>query len=362
MNATLQDLAELVGGSLCGEGETVITGAATLACARPGEITLCDSERYNVHLARSLATAVVVGPAYRPQNFPYIVVENVASAFARIVTHFRPPRARRIVGIHPGAFISPSARLGTGVEIHAGATIGDDVEIDEGTIIHPGVRIADGCRIGRNCVLFPNVVLYENSVLGDRVTLHAGAVIGAYGFGYATIEGKHQLSAQLGFVEIGDDVEIGACSTVDRGTYGPTLIGTGTKIDNQVMIAHNCRIGKHNLICSQVGIAGSSSTGDYVVLAGQVGIRDHVHIGDRAMLGAKSGVMCDIAAGTAQVGIPCTPQRDQMLIQAAIAKLPEMRKQLRDLLQRTPKMAKPAEATPVIAEEPPLLKPHSEAA
>ena len=359
MNATLQELAELVGGSLCGDGNVVITGAATLACAMPGDITLCDNERYNIHLARSLATAVVVGSEYRPHDRPYIVVENVALAFARIVTHFRPPRARRLIGIHPAAYISPSARLGNGVEIHAGASIGDDVEIDAGTIIHPGVRVADGCRIGRNCVLFPNVVVYENCILGDRVILHAGAVIGAHGFGYSTVEGRHQLSAQLGYVEIGDDVEIGACSTIDRGTYGATIIGGGTKVDNQVQIAHNCRIGKHNLICAQVGIAGSSSTGDYVVLAGQVGIRDHVHIGDRAMLGAKSGVMCDIAAGTAQVGIPCTPQRDQMLIQAAIVKLPEMRKQLKELLRHKPAAAEKPAA--VVVEERPT-RPRNEAA
>lgn len=332
MNATLAELAELVEGTLHGDGDQVVTGAATLACARAGEITLCDNSKFAMQLGRSRATAVVVGPEFTPDGLPYITVDNVHAAFARIVKLFRPPRARRIVGISPDALIRPSVKLGEGVEVHAGATIGDDVQIEEGTIIHSGVRIMEGCRIGRNCVLFPNAVLYENTVLGDRCILHSGSILGAYGFGYATVEGKHQLSAQLGYVELGDDVEVGACTTIDRGTYGPTLIGHGTKIDNQVQIAHNCRVGRNNLICSQVGIAGSTSTGDYVVLAGQVGIRDHVHIGDRAMLGAKSGVMSDIPAGSAQVGIPCTPQRDQMLIQAAIAKLPEMRKQLKQLV------------------------------
>src|SRR5690606_14999477 len=147
------------------------------------------------------------------------------------------------------------------------------------SIIHSGVSILAGSRIGAGCTLFPNVVLYEGTLVGNRVIIHANTTIGAYGFGYATVNGRHQLSAQLGHVELEDDVEIGAGTTIDRGTYDPTVIGEGTKIDDQVMVAHNCRIGKHNLLCSQVGIAGSCTTGDYVVMAGQVGIRDHVHIG-----------------------------------------------------------------------------------
>lgn len=188
-----------------------------------------------------------------------------------------------------------------------------------------------GCQLGEQVVLFPNVVLYENTVIGARSILHANAVIGAYGFGYHQVNGRHQLSAQLGNVVIGEDVEIGACSTIDRGTYGATRIGDGTKIDNQVQIAHNCRIGRRNLICSQVGIAGSTTTGDDVVMAGQVGVRDHVHIGAGAMLGAKAGVMNDVPDGAAYLGIPATPERQQMLIQAALHKLPELKKQLKAL-------------------------------
>ena len=138
-----------------------------------------------------------------------------------------------------------------------------------------------GSQIGPDVTIFPNAVLYENTVVGPRCVIHAGAVLGAYGFGYYCVDGRHQLSAQLGNVVLGADVEIGAGTTIDRGTYGPTIIGEGTKIDNQVMVAHNCRIGRHNMLCSQVGIAGSTTTGDYVVMAGQVGVRDHVHIGDR---------------------------------------------------------------------------------
>ena len=156
-------------------------------------------------------------------------------------------------------------------------------------------------------------------------------MLGAYGFGYKTVDGRHQLSAQLGWVELGADVEVGACTTIDRGTYGPTRIGEGTKIDNQVMIAHNCRIGRHNLICSQVGVAGSCTTGDYVVLAGQVGVRDHVHIGDQAIVGAKGGVSGDVPGGETYLGIPATPEREQKLKQAALSKLPELRRQVKEM-------------------------------
>jgi len=205
------------------------------------------------------------------------------------------------------------------------------VTIGNRTVIHSGVQIMASCRIGDGTVLFPNVVLYENTVVGSRTLIHAGAVIGAYGFGYTLVEGRHRLSAQLGYVELGDDVEIGACTTIDRGTYGATVIGEGTKIDNHVMIAHNCRIGRHNVICSQVGIAGSTTTGDYVVMAGQVGIRDHVNIGERVTIGAKAGVMNDIPSGATYLGIPATPERQQMLMLAAFQKLPELKKQLRSL-------------------------------
>ena len=187
--------------------------------------------------------------------------------------------------------------------------------------------------------IYPNVVLYENTVIGNRAIIHAGAVLGAYGFGYEQVDGRHKLSAQLGYVEIGDDVEIGAGTTIDRGTYGPTTIGEGTKIDNQVMIGHNCRIGRHNLLCSQVGIAGSVTTGDYVVMAGQVGLRDHIDIGNRAVLGAKCGVMNNVPADSVYFGYPATADREQLVKQAALSKLPEMRKQFKALQKQVAELA-----------------------
>ena len=186
-------------------------------------------------------------------------------------------------------------------------------------------------EIGDDCIVHANVTLYEYTQIRDRVVIHAGTVIGANGFGYRQHEGRHLTTAQLGYVRIESDVELGACVTIDRGTYGATLIGEGTKIDNQVMIAHNCRIGRHNLICSQVGIAGSCQTGDYVVLAGQVGLKDHITLGDRAIVGAQAGVMENCKGDEVYLGSPATPQREQMQIMAVERRLPEMRRELKQL-------------------------------
>jgi UDP-3-O-[3-hydroxymyristoyl] glucosamine N-acyltransferase len=330
MSLTLAQIASLVDGQLVASGELEITGAATLAAARPGEITLCDNPKLAPELARTQAAAVIV-PHGLETNMPSVAVADVHAAFAKVVGQFRPQKAPRPVGIHPQAVVSLSARIGEGTQVHPLAVIGDNVEIGPGCTIHCGVRIGDGCRLGQGVTLFPNVVLYQSAVIGNRVLIHANAVIGAYGFGYTLVGGQHKLSAQLGYVEIEDDVEIGACATIDRGTYGPTIIGAGTKIDNHVMIAHNCRIGRHNLICSQAGVAGSSTTGDYVVIAGQVGVRDHVHIGERAMLGAQCGVMNDVPAGQRVLGSPAIDEKDQYRIFAASFKLPEMRKELHKL-------------------------------
>jgi len=331
MVVSLCDVARMVDGQLQGDGGIPITGADIIRDAQPGYITFADNARLASRLASCRASAVITPPDFRPEGIAFVTVPNVQQAFTRIVAFFRPPQQDHRVGVAATAVVSPTASLGHNVVVHDNAVIGDHVTVGDGTVIHSGVQIMAGCRLGRDAVLFPNVVLYENTVVGSRTLIHAGAVIGAYGFGYTTVAGRHQLSAQLGYVELGDDVEIGACTTIDRGTYGATVVGEGTKIDNHVMIAHNCRIGRHNVICSQVGIAGSTTTGDYVVMAGQVGIRDHVNIGDGVTIGAKAGVMNDIPPGATYVGIPATPERQQLLILAALQKLPELKKQLRTL-------------------------------
>jgi UDP-3-O-[3-hydroxymyristoyl] glucosamine N-acyltransferase len=339
MQTTLGELAALVEGRLIGDENILIQGAASLRDAEPGEISLIDSDDKSHLLPQCRATAVIAPKNFASTGFPTILVDDVHRAFAIIVLQFHPQRCTKRVGISPLASISQTARIGENVNIHPYASIGDDVTIGSGSTIYSGVHIMDGSQIGDGATIFSNAVLYENTIVGPGCVIHANAVLGAYGFGYGFADGRHVLSAQLGNVILGAEVEIGAGSTIDRGTYGPTVIGEGTKIDDLVMVAHNCRIGKHNMLCSQVGVAGSTTTGDYVVMAGQVGVRDHVHIGDKAVLGAMAGVTNDVPAGARMIGIPATPERDQKLKQAAFSKLPEMRKQLKQLQRIVDKLA-----------------------
>jgi len=335
MPITLGDVAAAIAGTLVGGSATTpLAGAATLETAGPDEIALVDAADKLHLLAKSRCAAAVVPQGTGPLDRPTIEVADVHAAFAATILRFRPPRPRSRTGVSPQAAVDPSARLAADVDIHPFATVGPDVEIGPGTTIHSGVRLMAGCRIGSGTEIFPNAVLYENTVVGRDCIVHANAVLGAYGFGYKPTAAGYVLSAQLGWVEIGDAVEIGAGTTIDRGTYGPTVIGAGTKIDNLVMLAHNCRLGRHNMICSQVGVAGSTTTGDWVVMAGQVGVRDHVHIGDKAVLGARSGVSCDIEAGKTVLGEPAIDLRDRKLQLATISKLPEMRKDLKALVTR----------------------------
>ncbi|MCA9209554.1 MAG: UDP-3-O-(3-hydroxymyristoyl)glucosamine N-acyltransferase, partial [Planctomycetales bacterium] len=294
MTVTLGELAALVGGELRGDAGIPISGAATLRECQLGEITLAADERLARELDPARVSAVLVPEGIACAAVPSIVVPNVHQAFSTIVAHFRPVRDQRGCGVSPAASVSPSAKLGPDVVIHPMATIGDDVVIGARTIIYPGVHVLAGSTIGEDVSIFPNAVLYENTKVGDRSVIHAGAVLGAFGFGYETVQGRHVRGAQLGYVEIGADVEIGAGTTIDRAKIGETLINSGTRIDNQVMIGHNCQIGRHNILISQVGFAGSVSTGDYVVCAGQAGIADHVHLGTGAIIGAKAGVHRDM--------------------------------------------------------------------
>ncbi len=207
MQATLAELATLVDGELIGNGEVLVDGAAPLGSAGPGQITLIDRADRRDFLAQSGAVAAVAPRAFVPNGLPIIRVDDIHRAFAKIVSRFRPPRLGRLTGISPLAAVSPSAKIGSGVVIHPYATIGDDVEIGEGAIVHSGVHILAGSTIGAQVVIFPNAVLYENSVVGPRSVIHANAVVGAYGFGYSRVDGRHQLSAQLGNVVIEADVE-----------------------------------------------------------------------------------------------------------------------------------------------------------
>lgn len=348
MPTTLAALARLVGGDVVGDATVEVDGAAALTDATAGDITLVDKNEKAERLAAGVARAAVVPRGFPIQalTMPAIEVDDVHRAFTTIVTHFRPPRIQHRIGISPAATIGSNVSLGSDVDVHPGATIDVDVEIGADSTIHSGARIMAGCKLGQNVTVYPNAVLYENTIVGPRSVIHANVVLGCHGFGYRFFEGSNLPAAQLGHVQVGCDCEIGAGTTVDRGTYGPTIIGDGTKIDNLVMIAHNCRIGTHNMICSQVGVAGSTITGDFVVMAGQVGVRDHIRIGDGAVLGAKAGVSHDVPAGAHVFGTPAIAEREQKIQFAVISKLPDMRRQLKALQQAVDELTREQQSSP----------------
>lgn len=328
VSVTVRQLAELVHGEIIGDGAVIITAARSLGEAEPGDITFVENENHRDELHRSRASAVVA-PAGIPSNGQVVIqVADPLMAFVTIVRHLQGRVVPPPHGIDPHASVHPTASIGPESSIHPFAVIGENSVVGARCRIHSGVVIGRDCRLGDDVILYPNVVLYDGTMVGQRVIVHGNAVLGADGFGYRLHEGRHVKVPQLGHVELGDDVEIGACTTIDRGTFQATRIGAGTKIDNLVQIGHNCRIGQHNLLVSQMGMAGSSGTGNYVVIAGQVGIVGHIHIGDGATVGGQAGVTKDVPAGQRMLGSPATPERDQKRILMTLERLPQIRKDL----------------------------------
>ncbi|MCL2743968.1 MAG: UDP-3-O-(3-hydroxymyristoyl)glucosamine N-acyltransferase [Planctomycetaceae bacterium] len=330
---SLSELANFVEGNLLGNAGHIITGVAPIQSATENDITFLEKADRILLLKDCKAGCVIVPFGTNLDGISVIQVENALESFKQIVLLFSPQRDENVHGISSRAFVSPAAVLGDNVAIGPFVLIDDDVKIGDDVMIHSGVQIGAGTKIGSGTVIFSNAVLYRNTQVGERCVIHSNSVIGAFGFGYDSSSGQHKLSPQFGNVVIGNDVEIGSCSTIDRATYGSTIIGDGTKIDNLVMIGHNCKLGKHNLICAHTGIAGSTTTGDHVVMAGRVGVKDHVHIGSGAVLGAMSGIMANVPENARLVGIPATPEKEQMRIQVALHRLPEHLKEFKKFVK-----------------------------
>ena len=297
---------------MLGDAEQVVTGAASLAEATPGEVSFFANPKYMPLLRKTRASAVFVPADFAESIAPaQIRVANPAKAFEQIVLSLAPEPIRFAPGVHPSAVVSPEAKLGERVSIQPhvvlepGAVVGDD------TVIGVSSYIGHGASIGRGCMIYPQVTIRERTVLGDRVVIHSGVVIGADGFGFEIVEGRQKKIPQIGIVQIDDDVEIGANTTIDRARFGRTWIQEGAKIDNLVQIAHNVVIGKHSVVAAQTGIAGSSRVGNYVMIGGNVGVTDHVAIGDNNMIGARTGVSKDLPAnGGVWWGRVAVPLRD----------------------------------------------------
>jgi UDP-3-O-[3-hydroxymyristoyl] glucosamine N-acyltransferase len=325
----LNYLAEKLGAVLEGPGEIEIIGVADLNEASQGYITFATENRFS-QLEKTHASAAIV-PLNAPKlRLPLLRIKNTKLAFARAIELFTV-KPYQPTGIHKRAMIGQSAVIGADPSIHPYVVIANEVKIGDRVTIYPGVWIGKGTTIGDDVVIYSNVNIRENLQIGNRVIIHAGATIGSDGFGYVTEAGIHYKIPQVGGVVIGDDVEIGANSTIDRATLGNTVIKRGTKIDNLVHVAHNVTIGEHCFLIAQVGISGSCTLGNYVVLAGQVGLADHISIGDRTMVSAQSGVIKDIEPDQVVGGYYAMPQREWLKVQALIKKLPELKKQVADI-------------------------------
>jgi UDP-3-O-[3-hydroxymyristoyl] glucosamine N-acyltransferase len=332
-----RDIGEILDATLIGDGSRTINDVEVIERASEWQLSFVGDAK-NVHRLKASKSKVVIVPAgVEKELSPYssdrtfLIVPQPETAFLSIAGILKPNRSRPRIGVSDRAIVDPSARIGANTNIYPQAVIGRDVTIGHSCEIHAGVVIGDGCQIGDNVVIHANSVLYSDMIIEDHVIIHAACVIGADGFGYRFINGGHERLPHFGTVRICSDVEIGAGTTIDRAKVGETVIGSGTRIDNQVMIGHNCKIGRHNLIVSQVGFAGSTSTGDYCIIAGQAGIADHVHLGDGAIVGAKAGVHRDIPGGQTYLGTPAGPVAETTKQLMALRRLPEIRDTVKKL-------------------------------
>ena len=327
MNFTIADIAKRLDGEVIGDSSARLTGFATTDTAQAGDLTFAENAEYFAAAENSAATAIIAGRETSSTRKVVIRVANPRVAFARALAVFFPEPAFA-AGIHPSAVIAASAQVDPTAHIGPHCTVGERVKIGAGCVLQAGNFVGADAVLGEGTNLFPNVTLYPRTQLGRRVRIHAGAVIGADGFGYVLDGGIHRKVQQVGKVVVGDDVEIGANTTVDRGALGSTVIGQGTKIDNLVQVGHNVTIGEHCILCSQVGISGSVKLGNYCVLAGQVGLAGHLKLGNQVTVGSKSGVMHNIPDGEQWLGNPAQPDKHAKRVLIAMQRLPDLLKKV----------------------------------
>ena len=331
---TAAAIAEVVGGTLRGDGSAVVSAVAPLDRARRHHLTFLASARYGSLFAESEAGVALVSPEL--ENAPgkvlaRIVVPAPHDAMLKLLASLYPPPAGES-GVHPTAVIGRGARLGDGVWIGPHAVIGAGATVGARSRIEASVVVGDGVEVGADCHLYPGVCLYSGTTIGERVRLHAGVRVGSDGFGYVFRNGQHEKIPHVGRCIVESDVEIGANSTVDRGSIDDTVIGAGTKVDNLVHIAHNVRVGRLCLIMAQVGIAGSARVEDGCIVAGQAGIAGHHTIGKGARVAAQAGVFGDVPAGETWSGYPARPHREALRAQAAMFRMPSLIRGLERLL------------------------------
>ena len=339
---SLEELARQIGAEVRGDGARRVRGVAGLADAGLEDVAFFANPRYRAQLKQTRVAAVILAEdeaELAPKSAARLVAPQPYVAFAKASALFHSPE-RPPAGAHAAAQVAAGAEIDPTASVGAGCIVGRAARIGPRTILYPGSAVLDEARIGADCVLWTGAVVRERCVLGDRVVLQPNAVVGSDGFGFAfDLEGEgagpiHRKVPQAGIARIEDDVELGACTCVDRATLGETVIGRGTKVDNLVQIGHNVRIGPLSLIVAQVGISGSTEIGSGVVLAGQVGIVGHVKIGDGARIGAQAGVPNDVPEGATYTGYPAMPHREWLRTMAALPRVPDLLKQVRKLEAR----------------------------
>jgi UDP-3-O-[3-hydroxymyristoyl] glucosamine N-acyltransferase len=335
---TAASIAEAVGGRLVGDPAVAIAGVAPLDRASPSDLSFLGTAKYAPAFAASRAGVVLISPelAESPGQAPSrVVVDRPQEALLSLLPRFHR-RSKAAPGVHQTAVIGRGARVGKNVSLGPYVVLGDRVVLGDNVVVGAHTVIGEGVEIGADSRLFPSVTVYSGSHIGRRVIIHAGARIGSDGFGYVQRDGAHLKIPHVGRCIIEDDVEIGANSTIDRGSIDDTVVGAGTKIDNLVQIAHNVRIGKLCLIMAQVGIAGSVRVEDGAMLLGQVGVSGHHTVGAKSILAAQAGVFGDIPAGETWSGYPARPHKEALRAQAALFKLPSLLRRIERLLESTP--------------------------
>jgi len=342
LDATTGELAERLGAELLGPSDLRIAKVEAMDRADGASLTFIRDAAYADRWSSCAAAAAVVTrgvtPAgHTPETRALLVVDDADRAMIRLLELVTPAHAAPAEGVHEGAYVDPSARLGEGVRLGPGVVVGPGASVGAGAVLHAGVVLGAGVEVGPESDLRAGVVVEDRCVVGGRVIIHPNAVIGADGFGYRPSEDGRSVVKipHAGWVEIGDGVEIGACTTVDRGKFGATVVGAGTKIDNQVQIGHNCRIGRGCVICGAVGIAGSVTVGDGVTLGGGVRVRDNITIGSGASVAGASAVGRNVPAGETWMGVPArkaeTARRDMMAGLGLSETLRDLRKRVKAL-------------------------------
>ena len=328
---TLRQVADLLGGTVEGDDSIVVEGIASMESAGPTDLPFAADEKHGSRVAECKGAAAIVGRFPPAAAIPLIRVANVQAAVAKFLGHIGEHEDFPPVGVHASAGVWPDAQVAPDARIGPNVAIGPRAKIGQGSILCANVVVNADVSIGRDCVLFEGVVIKPDCVIGDRVRIGPNSVIGYDGFGYWTEAGVHHRVPHVGNVVIEDDVDIGACSCVDRAKFGSTRIGAGTKIDNLVQIAHNVQIGRGCVLAGQCGIAGSAKLGRYVVVGGNAGIRDNVTLGDGVQCSAFAAVASDVPDGQGVAGIPAGPAREKLREIQAGAKLPGLLKRVKDL-------------------------------